>query len=101
MYIYGTAAVVGILILGSLIVNTTRIFLLDKSIKNYNEELAVPEIQAQLKEAENINKQIDILKQYDKALTNVSVSVQKRDNVSETLLKDISSTVPSQVSFKN
>jgi type IV pilus assembly protein PilN len=100
-YIYGAAAIVGILILGSLIFNSTRIYLLNKSITSYKDKLADSEIQTQLKEAESVNKQIDVLKQYDTALTDVAVSVKKRDNVSETLLKDISSTVPSQVSFKN
>ena len=75
--------------------------LLNKSINDYNEKLSASEIQTQLKEAEDINKQIDILKQYDTALTDVAISVKDRDNVSDTLLKDISSTLPSEVSFKN
>ena len=94
-------AIVGLLIIVSFGVNTTKIFLLNKSITSYNDKLAASEIQVQLKEAENINKQIDILKQYDTALTDVAISVKDRDNVSDTLLKDISSTVPSEVSFKN
>jgi len=101
MYVYGAMAIVGILIIVTLIVNTIRIFLLDRSINDYKNKLAASEIQAQLKEAEDVNKQIDILKQYNTGLTDVAVSVKKRDNVSETLLKEISSTVPSQVSFKS
>lgn len=101
MYIYGSAAVVGILIIGSLIFNTTRTFLLDRSITDYKTKLAASDIQEKLKEADNLNKQINVLKQYNTALSDVAVSVKKRDNVSETLLKDISSTVPSQVAFKN
>lgn len=101
MYIYGAAAVVGILIIGTLIVNTTKLFLLERSINDYKQKLAAAEIQEKLKEADNVNKQIDVLKQYDTALSDVAGSVKKRDNVSEKLLKDISSTVPGQVSFKN
>jgi type IV pilus assembly protein PilN len=100
-YVYGAMVIVGLLIIVSFGVNTTRIFLLNRSISNYNEKLAASEIQTQLKEAENINKQIDVLKQYDTALTDVAISVEGRDNVSDTLLKDISSTLPSEVSFKN
>ncbi len=101
VYIYGLTAAVGILIAGSLIFNVVRLFLLDRSISNYNEKLAASDMHEKLTEADNINKQIDVLKQYNTALSNVAASVQKRDNVSGDLLKDISSTVPSQVSFKN
>jgi type IV pilus assembly protein PilN len=100
-YIYGAAAIVGIIILISLVSNTVRIYLLDRSITDYTNKLAASEIQTQLKEAQDVNKQIEILKKYDTSLTDVAVSVKNRDNVSEKLLKEISSTVPSQVSFKN
>jgi len=101
MYIYGFVTLVGILIIGSFIVNTTRMFLLERSINDYKGKLAAAEIQEKLKEADIVNNQIEVLKQYDSALSEVAVSVKKRDNVSETLLKNVSSTVPSQVSFKN
>lgn len=101
IYIYGSAVVFAIVILGTLAFNTTKIYLLDKSIEEYNAKLAAPEIQEKLREAESINKQTEVLKQYDAALIDVAVSVKKRDNVSESLLKDVSSTLPSQVSFKN
>lgn len=101
MYVYGMMGIVGILIIVSFGINITKIIVLNKSINDYKEKLSASEIQTQLKEAENINKQIDILKQYDTALSDVAVSVKKRDNVSDTLLKDISSTLPSEVSFTN
>lgn len=101
MYVYGAMIIVGLLIIVSFGVNTTKIILLNKSISSYNEKLSASEIQTQLKEAENINKRIDILKQYDTALTDVAISVKGRDNVSDTLLKDISSTIPSEVLFYN
>ena len=100
-YVYGAMVIVGLLIIVTFGINTAQIILLNKSISSYNEKLSASEIQAQLKEAENINKQIDILKQYDTALTDVAISVKGRDNVSDTLLKDISSTLPSKVLFKN
>lgn len=100
-YIYGTIIIVAILIIGTFAVNTVKIIMLNKSIKDYNNKLSASEIQEQLKEAEDINKQITVLKRYDSALIDVAVSVKNRDNVSDTLLMDISSTVPSEVSFKN
>lgn len=101
VYIYGSATVVGALIIGSVVVNTARIYLLDRSINDYQSKLQASEIQDKLKEANNISKQIDILKQYNSSLTDIAVSVKRRDNVSDELLKSISSTLPSQIAFKN
>ena len=100
-YVYGVMVLVGLLIIVSFSVNKARIMLLDKSISSYNEKLSDPEIQNQLQEADNVNKQIDILKRYDKALNDVAMSVKNRENVSESLLKDISSTLPNEVLFKS
>ena len=101
IYIYSALAISGLFIIVSFGINTTKIIMLNKSIAEYNTKLADPDIKSKLKEAESINKQIDVLKEYDSALTDVSISVKDRDNVSAELLKDISSTVPSEVSFKN
>ncbi len=100
-YIYGSISIALILIIGSLTFNSIRIFILNKDITSYNSKLADPKIQEQLNEAERVNSQIDILTQYNEALYDVSMHVKKRDIVSDTLLNDISSTVPSEVSFKN
>lgn len=101
IYIYGSMIVVGILIIGSFAFNTYRIMSLDESINCYNEKLAAPEIQRELREAENVNRQIETLTEYDTALIDISNAVKDRDNVSQKLFKEISSTVPSEVSFKN
>lgn len=101
IYVYGIMVIVALFIIVSFAFNETRIYLLNKSINSYNEKLSAPEIQSQLKAAEDINKQIDVLKKYDTAVNYVAISVKGRDNVSEELLKDISSTLPSEVLFKN
>lgn len=101
IYIYGVMAIVGLLIVITFGINTVRIILLDRSIEDYNNKLSATELQEQLKEAENINKQINVLRKYDNAVTEISAAVKKRDKVSDKLLIDISSTVPSEVSFKS
>ena len=101
IYIYGASAVVGLIIIGSLMFNGVKYFLLDRVIKDYTERLQDPEIQSELKEAENLNGQIGILTKYDDVLSDVAKSVKDRDNVSDQLLKEISSTVPSEISFKS
>lgn len=100
LYICGSMSIAGFLIVVTLIVNTVRIFILNKNIDEYTNKLNDSQIQSELKEAQDINKQISILKEYDSSLGNVAVSVKQRDNVSDTLLNSISSTVPSEVSFK-
>lgn len=101
MYIYGAAGLVGFVILGTLIFNSAKLFLLNRSIKDYTLKLEDKEIQTELREAELLNNQIQVLNQYDTELSHVAKSVKERDNVSDTLLNEISSTVPSEVSFKN
>lgn len=100
MYIYGAIAIVGVLIVSTLIFNNVKIYILDKSIKDYTLKLEAKEIQANLKEAEDINNEISLLKEYDSALVDISTSVKDRDIVSYELLNNISSTLPSEVSFK-
>ncbi|POO86541.1 MULTISPECIES: PilN domain-containing protein [Clostridium] len=101
MYIYGAAGLVGFAILSTLIFNSAKLFLLNRSIKDYTLKLEDKEIQTELREAETLNNQIQVLNQYDTELSHVAKSVKERDNVSDTLLNEISSTVPSEVSFKN
>lgn len=101
MYVYGAAGLVGFAILSTLIFNSAKLFLLNRSIKDYTLKLEDKEIQTELREAEILNNQIQILNQYDTELSYVAKSVKERDNVSDTLLNEISSTVPSEVSFKN
>lgn len=100
IYIYSSISIAMLLIIGSLFVNSTRIYIFDKDITEYNNKLSDPQIQEQLKEAEYINNQITILTQYNEVLTDVAISVKKRDIISDTLLNNISSTLPSEVSFK-
>lgn len=101
IYIYGVMGIVGLFIISTLIFNSFKLYILDKSIEDYTFKLQAAEIQTELKEAEYINNKIALLKEYDSALLDISKSVKERDTVSYELLNDISSTVPSEVSFKN
>lgn len=101
LYIYGVTAVALSIIGATFGINTGRLYLLDKNIVSYNDKLTTSEIQTKFKEAESINKQIELLKQYDLSLSDISKAIKYRDNVSEKLLKDINSTLPNQISVKN
>lgn len=100
IYIYGAMGVVGTLIIITLIFNTTRILLLNRSISNYNEKLNTTEIQEKFAEAQKVNNEIEILTKYDSALNDVLGKVNSRNNVSDLVLTSINSTIPSQISFK-
>lgn len=100
-YIYGAAAFAGIIIMSTLLFNSTKMFLLNREIKRYAEELGKTEIQEELKEADKLNNQITVLKEYDTSLMDVAKSIGERDNVSTELLISINSTLPSETVFKN
>jgi len=101
IYIYGGITLTLFFIILTFGINTTRLFMLERSITEYNDKLTASEMQAKFTAAENVNRQIDILKQYDLSLTEISKAVKYRDNVSEKLLKDINSNFPNQISLKN
>lgn len=101
MYIYGAAGLVGFAILSTLIFNSAKLFLLNREISNFTEKLGDSEIQTELKEANSINNQIELLTQYDIALSDVAKSTKNRNNVSDELLNKINSTIPSEITFKN
>ncbi|WP_252236508.1 MULTISPECIES: PilN domain-containing protein [unclassified Clostridium] len=100
IYIYGAMGTVGALIIITLIFNTTKILLLNRSISNYNEKLNTTEIQEKFAEAQKVNNEIEILTKYDSALNDILGKVNSRNNVSDLVLTSINSTIPSQISFK-
>lgn len=101
IYIYGVAVFVGFIIIFTLAFNSIKLFMLGRQINNYAQELEKTEIQEELREAQNVNSQIEVLSKYDNSLMDVAKSVKDRDNVSAVLLSEINATVPSEVAFKN
>lgn len=101
IYIYGAITITLLVIAVTFGINTAKLIMLEKNIKAYNDKLTASEIQLKFKEAETVNKQMDILKQYDSSLGEISKAVKYRDNVSYKLSKDINSTFPNQISVKN
>ncbi|NFG63266.1 MULTISPECIES: PilN domain-containing protein [unclassified Clostridium] len=100
IYIYGAMGIIGGLIIITLIFNSARILILNKNIENYNEKLNNSEIQQKFSEAEKVNDKISTLTKYDTTLNDVLSRVNNRNNVSDLVLTDINSTIPSQISFK-
>lgn len=100
-YIYGITVITIFAIGVSFGVNHFRIYRLEKDIEYYTNKMTDSILSSELKEAENINSQINILTEYDKGIEDISKAVRNRDLVSDNLLNNISSTIPSDVSFKS
>jgi Tfp pilus assembly protein PilN len=101
IYFYIAYGILTLVILTTIIINSVKIFTLNSQIKNYTEKLNASDMQEKLKEADEINGQIETLSKYENKLADVAGSVEKNDIVTDDLLNDISSTIPSDVSFKS
>lgn len=101
VYFYIAAGVLAGVILITLTINIVKIFLLNSSIKDYNEKLNSSEVQSQLKEAEELNNKMEILSKYESSLSDVAKSISKNDIVSDELLNDICNSIPADISFKD
>lgn len=100
-YIYSLLGFLGVLVVGTLVWNTTNLYLINKSIDEYKIELEAPEMQGKIKESDEVNGKINILNSYDKELLAIAKSVDSREVVTTNLLDMISSTLPSEVTFNS
>jgi type IV pilus assembly protein PilN len=101
IYFCITAGIVGALIILNAIIGGVKIFMVHRSISQYNLKLNETEFKEQLSEAENINKKIEVLSNYEGAVSEVISNVKKDDIVTDGLLNDISGNMPKEVTFKD
>lgn len=101
IYFYIAYGILTLVILVTLSINVSKIIFLDRDIKDYTEKLSVTEVQAQLREADEISGKIDVLNKYEIALSDIADSVTKSDIVTDDLLNDICGAIPREVSFKD
>ena len=101
IYSYSIVSFFSVVIIGSLIWNTTNIILLNKEIKNYNEELNAPEIIEKIEKWDDIDNKTNVLEQYNEGLTNIITSLKTREVVTVELLNKLSSSLPSEVTFNS
>lgn len=100
-YIYIAYGILTLVISITLIINVYKIVFLNRDIEDYTQKLTATDVQAQLREAEEISSQIEVLNKYESKLSDVANSVIKNDIVTDDLLNDICGAIPSDVSFKN
>lgn len=101
IYIYSIISFLVIVILGSLIWNTTNIILLNKKIDKYTEELNAPEIMEKIAKWEDIYNKTNILNEYNEGLNSIISSLKTREVVKVELLNKLSSSLPSEVTFNS
>ncbi|WP_455539805.1 PilN domain-containing protein [Terrisporobacter sp.] len=89
-----------VVIIGSFSVNVGRKVLLKREIEAYQSKLESTNIKEEIELIEETNKEKDVLSKYKSGLDTILNSMETRDVVSNVILDQISSTVPSSVSFK-
>ena len=101
IYVYSLVGFLSVFIVGTLAWNSTNIFLLDNKIKDYNEKLEKEYIRVKIEKWDKISKKDNILKRYDKELSNIVDGLKTREVVTTGLLDRLSSTLPTEVTFNS
>lgn len=101
IYVYSILGFLSVVIIGTFVWNTTNIILLNSKIKEYNLKLDNEEIKNKLLKWENLTKKEDILIKYDKGLTEIIGALDTREVVTTDLLNNLSSCLPSEVTFNS
>lgn len=87
------------LIIFSLGYNSISIYLNNKEAEDYRAKLETEEIVKKVEESTEVNFKIDLLTNYDNSMDTVIEAVDSRDVVNTTLFKQLSYTLPSEVTF--
>ena len=101
IYVYSLVGFLSVFIVGTLAWNSTNIFLLDNKIKDYNEKLEKEDIKVKIEKWDEISKKDDILKRYDKELSDIVDGLKTREVVTTGLLDKLSATLPTEVTFNS
>lgn len=98
-YGYFLGATTLLIILGAFIIQSVQEFRLSSKINELNEALNSKEIQEQIVESDRVYEMLEVLDQYDQELNILVDNIMSRDLITTQLLNQISSTIPSDVTF--
>lgn len=73
----------------------------ENHIADLEQKLNDPQMQDQVALSDEVNQKLDILSQVETGLEEINRAVESRDLVTVNLLNQLSSTLPTEVSFKN
>jgi type IV pilus assembly protein PilN len=99
IYIYSLASFLAVVIIGTLAWNSSNLYLTGKEIEDYNAKLQATELQQKLKEFKDTTNKTDSLNKYEGELKVIAEAVDSKDVVTTKLLNELSSTLPTEVSF--
>lgn len=99
IYIYSLVGLIAVVIIGSLAWNSINLHLTGKEIDDYTARLEATEMQEKLAEFKDTTAKTDSLNKYEGELKIIAEAVDSKDVVTTKLLNEISSTLPTEVSF--
>lgn len=94
------AVFVGAIIIITYSINIAKTIIYNKEIKNYEAQLNKDDVKEKLETSENISKQLEVLKNYDKDLTLAINSISKNNLVSTEILGLINGVIPKNIDLK-
>ncbi|PRR81454.1 PilN domain-containing protein [Clostridium vincentii] len=99
IYIYSLVVFLAIVIIGTLAWNSINLHLTGKEIDDYTAKLEATDIQQKLTEFKEATIKTNALNKYESDLKIIAEAVDSKDVVNTKLLNEISSTLPTEVSF--
>ncbi len=99
--VYSLMTVIIVFVVYTYVGNMIKINHLESEIVRIEDELNDPSMQEKVSLSDEVNERLSLLAQIEAGLVEVKSAVDSRDIVSVKLLDQISSTLPSEVSFKS
>lgn len=99
IYIYSVFGFLAVVIIGTLAWNSINLYLTGKEIDDYKAKLQATDVQQKLNEFKDTTSKIDSLNKYEQELQVIAKAVDSKDVVTTKLLNELSSTLPTEVSF--
>jgi len=99
IYIYSLASFLAVVIIGTLAWNSINLYLTGKEIEDYNSKLQATDMQQKINEFKDTTIKTDTLNKYEGELKVIAEAVDSKDVVTTKLLNELSSTLPTEVSF--
>lgn len=100
-YGYLLGGITLLIIVGTFITQFIQSTQLTSKINELNKELNSPVIQEQIVESDRVYEILEVLNQYDQELSVLVKNITSRDLITTQLLNQISSTIPSDVTFSS
>ncbi|MDE5977894.1 MAG: PilN domain-containing protein [Turicibacter sp.] len=99
LYQYIYYGVIGAFIGGTFAFNQFQTLQLKGNISDLKDELASPSVTEKIDESDWAYQMLEVLNQYNREITSLVDNIQSRDLITSTLLDQLSSTLPSDITL--